>query len=374
MERKLFRNLDLVVLGLTLAIMCAGLPVMYSASFGKEGGSGVFTSHLVRLGLGLLAILASLLPDYHLIARSVPVLWVLNCLALLWVDLAGLIGLGARRWISLGPASLQPSELFKIILILSLARFLTRVRQGEEPGWADLGVTGLFTAVPLLLILKQPDLGTASIVLLIYLTVILVNGFSRRTWMSLLGWGLVLGAAAFLVFRLGVLRVDQFLKPYQLKRIMVLVEPGLDPLGASYHINQSKIAIGSGGMWGKGFLNGTQNQLRFLPEQHTDFIFSVLAEEWGFIGVAVVVTLFAALIMAALQAARDARDRLGALIALGVAAMIFFQAVINIGMTVGVMPVVGIPLPLMSYGGSSSIVTLMGIGLVLNVRLRRFIL
>ncbi len=373
-DRRFIKNLDWTLLSLTLAIIIAGLPVMYSASFGKEGGSGLFTNHLVRLALGLLAILATFLVDYHYIARYSPLVYGLNCLALLWVDLAGIIGLGARRWISVGSASVQPSELFKITLILALSHYLARSRQGGEAGWSELGISGLFMAVPLLLILKQPDLGTAGIVILIYLTVILVNGLSRRTWISLLRYGLALTTVVFLVFRLGLVRVDDFLKPYQLKRITVLLDPGLDPLGASYHINQSKIAIGSGGMWGKGFLNGTQNQLRFLPQQHTDFIFSVLAEEWGFVGIVVVVGLYMALILSALQVARDARDRLGGLIALGVAAMIFFHVVINIGMTVGVMPVVGLPLPLLSYGGSSFMVVMLGIGLLLNIRLRRFVI
>ncbi len=373
-DRRLFKNFDWTLLTTALSIVVLGLPVMYSASFGKEGSGELFNEHLLRLAAGLTIMLLVLMVDYHLISRWSYLFYALNLGALIFVAVSGIIGLGARRWLSLGPVVLQPSEMCKIVLILCLAYFLSRSRPTAEINGMELAITLGLVLFPLLLILEQPDLGTAVIVFLIYLTMILCHGFSRRTKIHLAGALAGITLLAVVLYAAGVARLERFLKPYQIRRISVLFDPSLDPLGASYHITQSKIAIGSGGLMGKGFLNGTQNQLRFLPQQHTDFIFSVLAEEWGFLGVVLIIALYAILIMRGLQVAREARDRLGSLIAVGVTSLIFYHAVINIGMTVGYIPVVGLPLPLFSYGGSSFIVVMMGIGLLLNVRMRRFVI
>lgn len=373
-DRRLLKSFSWSLLCITLAVIIVGLPIMFSASQAKEGSGGLFAEHLVRLLIGLVFMIVFMLIDYHFIARYAYLLYALNIGALVFVAFSGVIGFGARRWLQIGPVALQPSEIFKITLILVLANFLAGSRQWGGLRGRNLMLTLLLLLPPLLLILKQPDLGTAGIVCLIYLTMVALAGISARTWSLLLRSAMVLALVCFMTMKLNIVKMENFLKPYQIKRIKVLFNPELDPLGASYHINQSKIAIGSGGLMGKGFLNGTQNQLRFLPQQHTDFIFSVLAEEWGFLGVFIVMILYFMLIFIALQVARDAKDPMGAMIALGVGALVFYHTVINIGMTVGFMPVVGLPLPFMSYGGSSFMVMMMGVGLLLNVRMRRFIL
>ena len=211
--------------------------------------------------------------------------------------------------------------------------------------------------------MKQPDLGTALLLLLAAFSIILFLGVEWK--LLLISLGGLLGAFPFLWI---------FLKDYQKKRILIFIQPEADPLGAGYHILQSKIAVGSGAFLGKGFMKGTQGQLRFLPEQHTDFAFSVLAEEWGFIGAFFVLTLYLVLLLWSLNTARQAKDRFGLILALGVTAILFWQGVINIGMVVGVVPVVGVPLPFISYGGSSILASMIGIGLLLNIHMRRFII
>jgi rod shape determining protein RodA len=374
-DRRHFKNFDWGLLLLILLLILVGVLIMYSATSAKGvTGKAIFADHLLRLVVGLLLMLIVLLIDYHLLTRYAYFAYVLNVGALVMVASMGVIGFGAKRWLQIGPVAVQPSEIFKITLIITLARYLSRSRKAGDLEGQDLIIPGILAMVPMGLVLIQPDLGTAGIIFLIFLTMMVMSGVAGKTW-SFFFKVLLGGSAAVLAsFALGFIRVGYFLKPYQLERIKVLFNPNLDPLGAGYHINQSKIAIGSGGFIGKGFLNGTQSQLRFLPQQHTDFIFSVLAEEWGFLGVLMVVTLYLLLFLRSLQIARGAKDLQGALVATGVAAMIFYHTVINIGMTVGIMPVVGLPLPLISYGGSSFLSIMLGVGLLLNVRMRRFII
>lgn len=371
-DRRLVRFFDWQLSLTVAAILVVGLVAMYSASLGRGGDRDIFLNHLARVGVGTLSLVAAFLVDYRTLARYSPLIFALNLLALLVVDLAGVIGLGARRWLSLGPVSMQPSELFKLAFILMLATYLGRWKQEGPLSRGELLATLGFFAVPFLLILKQPDLGTAGIVSFIYAAMVLVNGLGRQAWRAIGATAAAVILLGLLLWKTGVLETGHLLKPYQLRRLEVLVNPEADPLGASYHVNQSKIAVGSGGVTGKGFLNGSQNRLRFLPQQHTDFIFSVLAEEWGFLGATAAVVLFGTLLLLGLRVAMESRDHLGSLIALGVTAMIFFHVVINIGMTLGIMPVVGIPLPLISYGGTFHLVNMMGIGLLLNVRMRRY--
>jgi rod shape determining protein RodA len=253
--------------------------------------------------------------------------------------------------------------LAKIALILALAKYFFNNEINRRYGFRDLYLPLGMALLPALLIIKQPDLGTALLILLISLSIFLFLGIAWKTLFVSLG-GLIL-SLPLLWF---------VLKDYQKKRILIFLQPESDPLGAGYHILQSKIAVGSGGFWGKGFLNGTQGQLRFLPEQHTDFAFSVLAEEWGFIGSLLVVTLFLLLILWALNISRQSKDRFGMVTALGICCVFFWQSLINLGMVVGLVPVVGVPLPFISYGGSSIITNLIGIGLLLNIHMRRFII
>jgi rod shape determining protein RodA len=279
---------------------------------------------------------------------------------LLYVVFFGDVQMGARRWISLGPLNIQPSEFAKIGVALVLAKFFGENR--GSPGWVDLAIAAGLTAVPLLLIAKQPDLGTAVILVPVLIAVAFLAGMQMRV-LGVLGLCLVL--AAPIAWKFG-------LRDYQKTRILTFLDPSADAKDAGYQQIQARITVGSGGLSGKGFKQGTQGQLRFLPVAHNDFIFSVLAEEQGFAGVLVALGLYLFVILRALEAARLAKDRLGSYLVLGVLASFTFQVVYNITMSAGLAPVKGLTLPLMSYGGSSMIATLAAFGLVLNVRMRRF--
>jgi rod shape determining protein RodA len=269
---------------------------------------------------------------------------------------------GSRRWLPLGPISLQPAELVKIAIILVMAAYFSRRPRTEPLRLKELLAPLALVLLPVALIVKQPDLGSGLLVWLVAFSMILFVGVR---WRTLIGCGLTLLLASPLLWG--------FLKDYQRQRLLTFLNPEKDPLGAGYHVIQSMIAVGSGQFWGKGFLQGTQSQLQFLPEQHTDFVFSVFAEEWGFVGSAALVLLFTCLSLWGLQVARDCKERFGHLLALGVTALIFWQVFINLCMVTGFMPVVGIPLPLFSYGGSSLVITLLGVGFLLNIRMRRFL-
>jgi len=267
---------------------------------------------------------------------------------------------GARRWISLGAFNLQPSEFAKIGVALVLAKFFGENR--SAPAWSDFAIGGAITALPLWLIAKEPDLGTAMTLLPVFLAVVYLAGMPMRIF-GILALCFVLAAPIAWKFAL---------KDYQKSRISTFLDPSQDAKGAGYQQIQARITVGSGGLTGKGFKQGTQGQLRFLPVAHNDFIFSVLAEEQGFAGVLAALGLYLFVILRALEAARLSKDQLGSFLVLGVLASFVFQVVYNVTMSAGLAPVKGLTLPLMSYGGSSMIATLAGFGLVLNVRMRRF--
>jgi rod shape determining protein RodA len=279
---------------------------------------------------------------------------------LLYVLFFGDTQMGAQRWISLGSFNLQPSEFAKIGVALVLAKFFGENR--GAPGWIDLAIGGALVALPLALIAKEPDLGTAVTLLPVFLAVAYLAGMQLRIF-AIISVCLLLAAPVAWKFAL---------KDYQKSRISTFLDPSQDAKGAGYQQIQARITVGSGGLTGKGFMNGTQGQLRFLPVAHNDFIFSVLAEEQGFAGVLVALGLYLFVILRSLEAARLAKDRLGAYLVIGVLASFTFQVVYNITMSAGLAPVKGLTLPLMSYGGSSMIATLAAFGLVLNVRMRRF--
>jgi rod shape determining protein RodA len=372
-DRRLLRDFDWVMLGLTLALAAVGAVGVYSATHGAEGVSPLFYDHLRRLGVGLAALLLATVVDYHIILHFAWIAYGLGLAALLAVDVVGMIGMGAQRWLSLGVISIQPSELFKLALVLVIARYLSGLRKPSPFMWPDIWPIVVATAVPFLLVMKQPDLGTALIIAGIFVIMLFVAGVDVRLFAWTAAGGISVAGALFGLNVLGVFNPLGFLHDYQLKRIRVLFDPDLDPLGAGYHISQSKIAIGSGGFAGKGFMAGTQSGLNFLPQQHTDFIYSVVSEEWGFVGSVAVIALMVLLILWAVQTARKARDFTGSLLAMGVATIFFLHCAINIGMTTGILPVVGIPLPLLSYGGSSVLTTFAGIGLIMNVKMRRYL-
>jgi rod shape determining protein RodA len=272
--------------------------------------------------------------------------------------------MGARRWLTFGPVNFQPSELAKLAVALALANWLSGDAEKRRDGYGLFGlvIPMVITVVPAALILKQPDLGTALIVLCVGGTQIL---FAKVRWKTLALLATVGIVGAFLVY--------PHLKPYQRKRVETFLDPQADALGAGYHATQSMIAIGSGQGFGKGWGQGTQTYLSFLPEQHTDFIFSVWAEEHGFVGCLLLLGLYFALVTSAVDVVGGARDRFGSFLAVGMTAMLFWHVVINIGMVTNLLPVVGVTLPLMSYGGSSVIAIYAGIGLLANVGMRRFV-
>jgi rod shape determining protein RodA len=357
-ERRLYHHVDWLLIGAVATICAIGLAMIYSTT----GGAGrVYWTQVYAMGLGAVALAACLAVDYRSLADKSH--WIyLGVLALLvGVLLFGSVRGGSRRWIELGAFNLQPSEFAKATLALLLAKMLGESRRPALTN-RDLFLALALAAVPLVLIARQPDLGTAVTLLPILLVIAYVAGLPMR-YLGILA--LVALVAAPVAYRWG-------LQDYQRERISTFLDPAQDPKGAGYQQIQARITVGSGGVWGKGFMGGTQGQLRFLPVAHNDFIFSVLAEEQGLVGVLVVLGLYLFVIVRALDAARLAKDRLGAYLVLGVLSSFTFQVIYNITMSAGLAPVKGLTLPLMSYGGSSMIATLAGFGLILNVRMRRF--
>jgi rod shape determining protein RodA len=312
------------------------------------------------VGVGLVGLLVVVSVDYRNLVRFAPVLYVIGVGLLLSVFFLGRTVSGARRWIHVGPFTVQPSELFKLIFIITLAWALTSAR-GERLSRAALVGTFVLLGVPFFLVVKQPDLGTA-LVLVPVLGATLV-GLGLR--MKVLG-GLALGSVALMPLAWFVL------KPYQRDRLLVYLDPFRDPLGTAYNVIQAKIAIGSGQLLGKGIGGATQSRLAFLPERHTDFIFAVFAEMWGFLGCLVLIVAYALLVLRGFEIAAGTRETRGRILALGVTSVFAVQILINIGMVTGLLPIVGIPLPLMSYGGSSMVVSLTALGLLLSIRMRQF--
>ncbi|MBI5522866.1 MAG: rod shape-determining protein RodA [Desulfarculus sp.] len=362
-DRRLVTNFDWLLVALLVALACCGAVNLYSAASSMEDvGTPIYLKQIYWFGLGLLAMVATATVGYQRLATLAYPFYLAVVASLLAVHLFGRVVAGAQRWLALGPIVVQPSELARLAVILVLAHYFHRRDQNEPYKLRQLLAPVALVALPALLILKQPDLGTAVMVLIVGASVILVNGV-RWTSLVIASVGLI-----------GVLPVLwRFMKDYQKRRIFSFLDPESDPLGAAYHLIQSKIAVGSGQFWGKGWMAGTQSQLHFLPEQHTDFAFSVLAEEWGFIGAVVVLSLLAAVVYRGLMHALRAKDRMGMLIVVGATASIFWPTFINAGMVAGVFPVVGIPLPFISYGGSSLVSTMAALGLIQGVSMRRFI-
>jgi len=360
-DRKLIKNFDWGLAGLILTILALGLINLYSATLAKGGADHTYFYHqAVWIGVGLVCMFIAVAISDEFYRENAIIFYIISVILLVLVDVYGMITSGAQRWIRLGPVSLQPSELAKLSLILVLGYYYETKKSMEILPLRHMIIPSILALVPTALIVKQPDLGTALLLLFIFISVLLYEGIPWKTFLGLCVAGL---AVLPIMWR--------FLKPYQKARLLTFINPDRDPLGAGYHIIQSKIAVGSGGMWGKGFLHGTQCKLEFLPEHHTDFVFSVLAEEWGFVGSVVVIALLFILILWGLEVARSARNRFGEVVAVGITAMFFWQIIINIGMVIGVMPVVGIPLPFFSYGGSGTLTNLFAVGILLSIRMRQ---
>ncbi len=362
-DRRLLTHFDWILLSLVLSVTCIGILNLYSATSTWDTTSTPFyLKQLAWLGVGLLIAFSVCLVDYRHLEYLGFALYGLNLLMLLAVLVVGKTIMGATRWIDLGFFNLQPSEVMKIVIIVTLARFFSENMPFGGFGLRQLLVPFLLLSAPVLLIIKQPDLGTAMLVLFIGVTMALFAGIRRFTLLFL---GIVGAVACWGGWFL--------LHDYQRERILTFLDPERDPLGSGYHIIQSKIAVGSGGLFGKGFMQGTQSQLSFLPERHTDFAFSVFAEEWGFAGSFLLLLLYLLIILWGIYIARRSADRFGTYLALGVVAMLFWHIVVNLGMVISLLPVVGVPLPLFSYGGTSMVTTMIGVGLLLNVSMRRFV-
>lgn len=361
-DRRLVSNFDWVLLLTVLLLAGVGIVNLFSATSSWHSvATPIYLKQLLWLSGGVLIALFICLFDYrHLEYFAVHFYWISVSL-LVYVLLLGKTSMGATRWINLGFFNLQPGEVIKIAIILLLARIFAKTASPVGYGLFELWKPILWLLLPVVLILKEPDLGTAMMVIFIAATMLLFAGLKRGT---LIGLGFI-GALVAVAGWFG-------LHDYQRARIRTFLNPEADPLGSGYHIIQSKIAVGSGGFFGKGFVQGTQSQLSFLPERHTDFAFSVFAEEWGFAGSFVLLFLYLFLIVWGLYVARRAADRFGLFLAVGVTAMIFWHIVVNLGMVIGLLPVVGVPLPLFSYGGTSMVTTMIGVGLLMNVSMRRF--
>ena len=356
-ERRLYHHVDWAMLAAILSLCVIGLVQIYSAT---GGATTIYYTQIYGIALGLIALLVCLSLDYRSLADKSHIIYGGIILLLLYVLFFGVVRGGSRRWIDLGPLNLQPSEFAKAMLALVLAKFFGE-RRGA-PQRTDLLIAGAIAAVPFLMIARQPDLGTAVTLLPVLFAVAYLAGMPMRIFGILALAGILIAPIAW-----------QFaLQDYQKERISTFLDPSQDAKGAGYQQIQARITTGSGGLSGKGFMQGTQGQLRFLPVAHNDFIFSVLAEEHGFTGVIVALGLYLFVILRSLESARLAKDRLGAYLVLGVLASFTFQVIYNIAMSAGLAPVKGLTLPLMSYGGSSMIATLAGFGLILNVRMRRF--
>lgn len=361
-DRRFFRNIDFWMIFATLALVGIGILVIGSATHINTPSDDRYW-YVQRQGffalMNFLLILVMLKFDYRVLGPLGNMLYGINLLLLVAVMFVGQSALGAQRWIQLGPITLQPSEFAKLIMIISLAHLLDARKERMQSVW-DLLPVAAFVVAPFLLVLKQPDLGTSLVFVAILLGMVFVAGIDGKLLLKILGAGVACLPAFWF-----------FLKDYQKSRLTVFLDPNVDPLGAGYHIIQSKIAIGSGQLFGKGLFNGTQSQLNFLPENHTDFIFAVVGEELGFVGSVIILLLYMLLLYRGIQTAKNARDKFGTLLAAGITSMLAFHLLVNVGMTMGIMPVTGIPLPFMSYGVSALTTNLVSIGILLNIQSRR---
>ncbi|OFW16300.1 MAG: rod shape-determining protein RodA [Acidobacteria bacterium RIFCSPLOWO2_12_FULL_67_14] len=357
-ERRLYHHIDWALLLAVAALCLLGITQIYSAT---GGWTDIVQTQIYAVLLGVLALVVCLSIDYRSLADKSHFIYIAVIALLACVLFFGAVRGGSRRWIDLDVFNIQPSEFAKAALALVLAKFFGESRRGTVTR-VDLVVAGALTAIPLVLIAQQPDLGTAATLIPVAFAVAYVAGMPMR----------LVGVLALMGVLAAPVAWKFALQDYQRERISTFLDPAQDARGAGYQQIQARITVGSGGLWGKGFTEGTQGQLRFLPVAHNDFIFSVLSEEQGFAGVIVALGLYLFVILRALESARLAKDRLGAYLVLGVLASFTFQVIYNITMSAGLAPVKGLTLPLMSYGGSSMIATLAGFGLILNVRMRRF--
>jgi rod shape determining protein RodA len=359
--RKLQQQFDWPLAGAIAAIIAIGLVNLYSAT--RVAPGGLYQHQLAWFGVGLVLFVITSSIDYRAYERLAYALYGIGIVLLVAVLVGGKTVKGSSRWLSIGPLGIQPSELAKLAVIIALAKIFSGdpLDLALRPWTYVAGALGLLS-VPMLLVMKQPDLGTALILYLVGTTIMMVMQLQLHVKLLTIGLEVIAGVILFL-FKL---------HGYQKKRLLTFIDPSLDPSGAGWHARQAIFAVGSGRWTGKGWLHGTQNQLQFLPEHWTDFPFAVWAEEWGFLGCLLLLGCYLFLILWALNLAAEARDRFAQVVCVGCAALIFWHVFFNIGMVAGLLPVVGVTLPLFSYGGSSLLTVMVALGLLMNVSIRRY--
>jgi rod shape determining protein RodA len=353
---------DFNFIGTALVLAMIGCLLVYSATFFNEPNLGTFKRQMLWVVIGLVLAIVIMMIDYHVLFDIAPILYTIGIILLVYLLAWGKLTANVKSWIHIGGFQFQPSEFMKVFTALMLARFF----DSNDRAYLDfrsfmiaMGIIGL----PVGLIIIQPDFGTAASFFPLVAVAMFFGGIRPRIWIAMI-------LAAVIALPIGW---NFFLKPYQKERVMIFLNPERDPLGSGYQVTQAKIAIGSGGIHGKGFRHGTQGKFGFVPEHHTDFIFSVLGEEWGFVGVIVVLGLYLYLVFQALTFAKHARDRGGTFLVICLTMFIVFHVLINVSMQIGILPTTGIPLPLISYGGSSTMMFFIAIGLIANVDTRRFV-
>jgi len=363
-DRRLLESFDWVLLFTVITISIIGFFSIYSASYSYGTETTYFQKQVLFFFIGLTALFATVMVDYRVMLKFALIIHIFFILLLVLVLFYGYGGSGSdvSRWIKIGPYFMQPSEYVKYSLVFYLAYHFSEFRKIGDLGVKDILVPSIMTLIPFLLIMKQPDLGTAILLIIVFAALIFLVGIRFKVVLITFIMGLISFPFAWLYI----------LKPYQRNRIETFLNPELDPLDKGYQIIQSKIAVGSGQLWGKGYLKGTQAYLNFLPARHTDFIFSVYTEEWGFVGGVVLVGLYLFLILWCLRLVGKTKDRSGTILTVGITMIMASQIIINILMVIGLFPITGMPLPFMSYGGSALLTNFIGIGLILNVRMRKY--
>jgi rod shape determining protein RodA len=355
-------NVDLNFIGTALVIAAVGCLLVYSATYYSDPTLSLAKKQVLWVCIGVALMIAFMVVDYHVLFDIAPILYGIGIVLLLYLMVFGRLTAHVRSWIHIGGFQFQPSEFMKIFTALMVARFF----DSNDRAYLDfrsfvivMGIIGL----PVGLIIIQPDFGTAASFFPLIAVAMFFGGIRARVWVAMILVAAIAIPSGWFFF----------LKPYQKERVMIFLNPERDPLGSGYQVTQAKIAIGSGGIHGKGFKRGTQAKLEFLPARHTDFIFAVLGEEWGFIGVLIVLSLYLFLVFQALHFAKNARDRGGTFLIICLICFFIFHVLINVSMQIGLLPTTGIPLPLISYGGSSTMMFFIAIGLMANVDMRRFV-
>lgn len=366
-DRRLIKNFDWITFLIVVSLALIGIMTIYSATrppLGIGDHPDFYLKQILWLLISIVVLFGVVSFDYIWLYRVAYPLYGLGLLLLAIVLFGGRASMGAQRWLNIGLFSFQPSEFFRLFFILGFSSYLTNMGRNLMDKMSVKSIF-VFVVLPLILLIKQPDLGTGILLMSLFIALSISKGISRKILTVVVV--IVLISIPFLghIFWEG-------LKDYQKNRLIAFIDPDVDPSGIGYHINQSKISIGSGGFFGKGYLHGTQGPLRFLPEKHTDFIFSVFAEEWGFMGSIMLIGIYMTLFLRGLDTAMKAKDEFGRLTALGITAMFFVYFCVNIGMTLGIMPVVGVPLPFVSYGGTALLSNFIAAGILINIRTRRF--